>query len=102
MATMEPAPTTEAIQGYLDALGGLRGDSPAEPVVRNLLERAAGRLHRLCASLLYRAYPRLTRPPSNLESAEMLSAVVERLMNALREARPGTVRQFFAIANQHM
>jgi len=28
--------------------------------------------------------------------------VVERLLKALREARPGTVRQFFALACQHM
>jgi RNA polymerase sigma-70 factor (ECF subfamily) len=28
--------------------------------------------------------------------------VVERLLKALREARPGTVRQFFALAAQHM
>src|SRR5262245_48828194 len=99
---MEATRTTEAIQGYLDALAGLRGDSPAEPVVRSLLGRAAGRLHKLCASLLYRSYPRLTRAPLNLESEEMLSAVVERLMKALREVRPGNVRQFFKIANQHM
>ena len=32
----------------------------------------------------------------------MLSAVVERLLKALREARPATVRQFFALAGQHM
>ena len=32
----------------------------------------------------------------------MLGAVVERLLKALREARPGTVRQFFALASQHM
>ena len=32
----------------------------------------------------------------------MLSAVVERLLKALREARPETVRQFFALACQHM
>jgi RNA polymerase sigma-70 factor (ECF subfamily) len=32
----------------------------------------------------------------------MLSAVVERLLKALREARPETVRQFFALASQHM
>jgi RNA polymerase sigma-70 factor (ECF subfamily) len=38
----------------------------------------------------------------NLQSDEMLSAVVERLMKALREARPGNVRQFFQIANLHM
>src|SRR5262245_50912734 len=99
---MEATRTTAAIQGYLDALAGLRGDSPAEPVIRSLLGRAAGRLHKLCASLLYRSYPRLTRAPLNLESEELLSAVVERLMKALREARPGNVRQFFKIANQHM
>ena len=99
---MEATRTTEAIQGYLDELAGIRGDSPAEPVVRSLLGRAAGRLHQICAALLYRSYPRLTRAPVNLESEEMLSAVVERLMKALREARPGNVRQFFKIANQHM
>jgi RNA polymerase sigma-70 factor (ECF subfamily) len=32
----------------------------------------------------------------------MLGAVVERLLKALREARPATVRQFFALAAQHM
>lgn len=94
--------TTAAIQGYLDELVGLRGDSPAEPVVRSLLGAAAGRLHQLCANLLYRSYPRLARAPLNLQSEEMLSAVVERLMKALRAAHPGNVRQFFKIANQHM
>jgi len=99
---METARTTVAIQGYLDELAGLRGDSPAEPVVRDLLGRAAGRLHQLCAGMLYRSYPRLTRAPLNLQSDEMLSAVVERMIKALRQARPGNVRQFFQIANQHM
>jgi len=28
--------------------------------------------------------------------------VVERLLKALRDVRPGTVRQFFALASQHM
>ena len=32
----------------------------------------------------------------------MLSSVVDRLLKALREVRPTTVRQFFALANQHM
>jgi len=90
------------IQGYLDELAGLNGDSPAEPVVRELLGRATGRLHALCGTLLFRSYPRLTRPPLNLNTEEMLSGVVERLIKALRQARPGTVRQFFSIANQHM
>ncbi len=91
-----------AIQQFLDELGGVRGASPAEPIVRELLARSAERLHLLCATLLFRSYPRLTRPPLNLQSEEMLSAVVERLLKALREARPPTVRQFFGMANQHM
>jgi RNA polymerase sigma-70 factor (ECF subfamily) len=91
--------TTAAVQRYLDQLAG---DTPAEPVVRALLDRAVRRLHHLCAALLHRSYPRLTRPPLNLHPDEMLSAVVERLLKALREARPGTVRQFFALACQHM
>jgi RNA polymerase sigma-70 factor (ECF subfamily) len=66
------------------------------------MARAARRLHLLCATLLHRSYPRLTRPPLNLQSEEMLSAVVERLLKALREARPQNVRQFFALANMHM
>lgn len=94
--------TTLAIQGYLDELVGLRGDSPAEPVVRALLERSVGRLELLCGTLLFRSYPRLTRPPLNLQTEEMLGSVIERLLKAMREARPGNVRQFFAIANQHM
>ena len=51
---------------------------------------------------MHRSYPRLMRPPLNLQVEEMLGAVVERLLKALREIRPGTVRQFFALANQHM
>jgi RNA polymerase sigma-70 factor (ECF subfamily) len=38
----------------------------------------------------------------NLQPDEMLSAVVERLLKALREARPATARQFFSLACQHM
>jgi RNA polymerase sigma-70 factor (ECF subfamily) len=91
--------TTVVVQRYLDALGA---DSPAEPVVRALLDGAVRRLHLLCATLLYRSYPRLTHPPLNLRADELLGAVTERLLKALREARPQTVRQFFALANQHM
>ena len=67
-----------------------------------MLDRAVRRLHLLCATLLYRSYPRLTRPPLNLQADELLGAMAERLLKALREARPRTVRQFFALANQHM
>jgi RNA polymerase sigma-70 factor (ECF subfamily) len=56
----------------------------------------------LCAALLHRSYPRLTRPPLNLQPEEMLGAVVERLLKALREVHPRTVREFFALVGQHM
>ncbi len=67
-----------------------------------MLDRAVRRLHLLCATLLYRSYPRLAQPPLGLQAEELLGAVAERLLKALREARPVTVRQFFALANQHM
>ena len=91
--------TTIAVQRYLDDLGE---GSSAEPVVRCLLDRAVRRLEHLCAGLLYRRYPRLARPPLNLMPDELLSAVVERLLKALRQARPTTTRQFFGLACQHI
>src|SRR4051812_37966371 len=84
--------TTAAVQRYLDELAGLKGDSPAEPIVRALLARATDRLHLVCSSLLFRSYPRLTRGPLNLQSEELLGAVVERLIKAMREVRPHNVR----------
>ena len=94
--------TTAVVQRYLNELANVSGDSPAEPIVRELLARAVNRLHLLCATLLFRSYPRLARPPLNLQPDEMLSAVVERMIKAMRQVRPQNVRQFFALANQHM
>ena len=37
-----------------------------------------------------------------MEADDLLAAVVERLLKALSEARPVTVRQFFALASQHI
>jgi RNA polymerase sigma factor (sigma-70 family) len=96
---MAEARTTAVIQCYLDELGG---DSPAEPIVRALLDRAVRRLHVLCATFLSKSYPRLTLPPLNLQVDELLGAVVGRLLKALRDVHPRTVRQLFALANQHM
>lgn len=96
---MTKEPTTAIVQRYLNALGG---DAPTAPIVRELLERTARRLERLCANLLHRSYPRLRRPPSHLETAELLSGVVEGLLRAMETVRPRTVRQFFALANRHM
>ena len=91
--------TTAAVQRYLQALAG---DQPAEPIVRALVDRSVRRLQMLCANLLYRKYRRLTLPPLNLQPDEMLDAVVERLLKAMRSVHPQTVRQFFALVNQHM
>jgi RNA polymerase sigma factor (sigma-70 family) len=96
---MDQEPTTAAIQRCLDAL---QGDSDAGPLIRNLVERAVGRLRLLCGALLQRSYPRLMQPPMNLETDELLDGVVAGLLTALRKVRPQTVRQFFALANQHM
>jgi RNA polymerase sigma-70 factor (ECF subfamily) len=98
MANMPGDNTTAIVQRYLD---GLNGEAPAESVVRPLLDRAVLRLERLCAILLHHDYPRLTHPPLNLQTDELLGAVVERLLKALREARPRTVREFLALAGQH-
>ncbi len=49
--------TTAVVERYLIALAG---DSPADPGVRALLDRAVGRLRVLCSSLLFRNDP---RPP---------------------------------------
>ena len=91
--------TTAVVQRYLDALAD---GAPSEPIIRSLLERSVRRLQGLVTNLLYRSYPRLAQPPVNLRPDELLSAVVERLLKALRETRPETVRGFFALANQHL
>ena len=96
---MPEEPTTVVIQRYLDALPG---DTAAEPVIQKLLGQAAGRLRLLCSTFLYKSYPRLARPPVNLETDELLGGVVAGLLTALRTTRPPTVRRFFALANQHM
>src|SRR5262249_10240477 len=49
---MNEEPTTVIIQRYLDALPG---GAAAERIVRELLERAAGRLRLLCGTLLHKS-----------------------------------------------
>jgi RNA polymerase sigma-70 factor (ECF subfamily) len=96
---MNAEATSAAVQRYLVALAG---DQPAEAIVRALLDRSVRRLQHLCSNLLYRNYRRLTLPPVNLQPEEVLDAVVERLLKAMRSVHPQTVRQFFALVNQHM
>jgi RNA polymerase sigma factor (sigma-70 family) len=99
---MEEENTTAAVQRYLDEWPTPTDDSATETLVRALLGRSVRRLHGLCVSFLHKSYPRLTRPPLNLQANELLGAVVERLLKALRETRPTSTRQFFGLASQHM
>jgi RNA polymerase sigma-70 factor (ECF subfamily) len=99
MSVVAEGNTTSVVQRYLDALAA---DTPAEPAIRALLASAVDRLQVLCTTMLHRNYPRLTRPPLNLQADELLGAVVERLLKAIHDVRPTTVRQFFALATQHM
>lgn len=94
--------TTAAVERYVVELARLGEDAPADEIVRALLSRAVGRLHMLCATVLFQSYPRLTRAPLNLQAEELLSSVVERMLKAMQKIRPAGVRQFFALANQHM
>jgi RNA polymerase sigma factor (sigma-70 family) len=96
---MRDGRTTAVVKAYLDALGR---DADSEPMIRALVDRAVRRLHLLCAGLLHRSYRRLTQPPLNLRTEELLGGVVERLLKALRKTRPQTVRGFFGLASQHM
>jgi RNA polymerase sigma-70 factor (ECF subfamily) len=94
--------TTAVVERYLDQLAKVASETTVEPLVRELLGQSVNRLHQLCASMLFRKYPRLTQPPLNLRPEEILSAVVERMIKAMRQVRPTGARQFFALANQHM
>jgi RNA polymerase sigma-70 factor (ECF subfamily) len=94
--------TTVVVQQHLERLAEISTDERAHPIVRELIAESADRLHVLCASMLFRSYPRLTKPPLNLQPDELLSSVVERMLKAMKEFRPDGVRQFFALATRHM
>jgi RNA polymerase sigma-70 factor (ECF subfamily) len=94
--------TTAVVERYPGELAGVSADDSAEPIIRALLSSSVRRLHLLCAVLLHRNYPRLAKPPANLQAEEMLSGVDERMIKAQRRVHPKTVRDFFALANQHV
>lgn len=94
--------TTLAVQRQIDALAADPHGPVAEGLLRDLVAAAVKRLHLLCASMLHRQYPRLMRPPFNMQEEDLLSAVVARLMRALHSVKLENVRQFFALANMHI
>jgi RNA polymerase sigma-70 factor (ECF subfamily) len=46
------ASSSAVVQRYLDELAG---DSPAEPIVRSLLDKSARRLYALCSTRLFQS-----------------------------------------------
>ncbi len=96
---MQDQRTTASVERYLIAL---RGDEDPDPIIRALLARAANRLQALCTNMLRKQYPRLMRGPAFVQEEEALSLLVERLLKAMRQVKPVTVRAFFALANKHL
>jgi RNA polymerase sigma factor (sigma-70 family) len=86
----------------LERLALATEEANARRIVRELLAAAADRILSLCGSTLSRRYPRLTKGPLNLQPEELLGAVVERLIKALRTVRPAGVSEFFALTMKHV
>ena len=91
-----------AIQRCLNRLALAAYDADARQIVRELLSVAAEPIGLLCRSTLSRHYPRLVRGPFNLQPDELLGAVVERLIKAMRNVRPKHIREFFALVRKHV
>ena len=94
--------TDVVLQHCLKRLARATNDADAREIVRDLLSVAADRILLLCGSTLRRQYPRLAKGPLNVQPDELLSAVVERLIKAMRSVRPTYVREFFALAMRHI
>jgi RNA polymerase sigma-70 factor (ECF subfamily) len=95
-------PVDVAVERCLERLARATEDAEARRSVRELLGATAERILSLCGSTLNRRYPRLAKGPLNVRPEELLGAVVERLIKALRTARPAGVREFFALAMMHV
>jgi RNA polymerase sigma factor (sigma-70 family) len=102
-ATVDSEETDRAIQRCLNRLARAMGDADGrQQIVREVLDVAAERILMLCGSTLRRRYPRLTKGPFNLQAEEVLSAVVERLIKAMRNVLPTNIREFFALTMKHI
>jgi len=62
---------------------------PSRPSAPSSIAPSTRHGTKLCAALLHRSYPRLTRPPLNLQADELLGAVVERLLKGAAPGPPG-------------
>lgn len=101
-SVMDTEDTNVAIQGCLNRLARATEDSDARQIVLELVSVGAGRILLLCGSTLSRRYPRLANGPFNVQPDDLLGAVVERLIKAMRNVRPLHAREFFALAMKHI
>lgn len=99
---MDTGDTNAVIQGCLNRLAGAADDSDTRQIVRELLSVAAGPIQLLCGSTLSRYYPRLAKSPFNVEPDDLVGAIVERLIKAMRNVRPAQVCEFFALTMKHI
>jgi RNA polymerase sigma-70 factor (ECF subfamily) len=101
-STMDTADTDARVQYCLNRLARTTDDADAQQVVRELLSVAAGRILMLCGTALRRHYPRLAKGPFNVQPEDLIGAVVERLIKAMRTVLPTHVREFFALTMKHI
>ena len=101
-SVMDTEDTNTAIQGCLNRLADAADNSDTHQIVRELLSVAAGPILSLCGSTLNRRYPRLAKGPFNVEPDDLVGAVVERLIKAMRNVRPAQVNEFFALTMKHI
>lgn len=100
--TLNTEVTDATLQCCLNRLAQAADDADARQIVRELLSVAAGRIFLLCEATLNRHYPRLIKGPFNVQPQELLGAVTERLIKAMRNVRPTHLREFFALAMKHI
>ena len=73
---MDEEHTTIVMERFLGQLARLDGSASVEPIIEGLVDSSVSRLHLLCRTLLVRSYPRLARPPLNLQPEELLHRVI--------------------------
>src|SRR4051794_1423342 len=89
----EPAPLSEQLQGWLERLRA--GDPSA---LDELLRHVSGRLQRLTRQML-KSHPAVKRWA---ETDDVLQGALMRLVRAVQNVHPDTMREFFALATQQI
>jgi RNA polymerase sigma-70 factor (ECF subfamily) len=89
----EAGPSTIQLQGHLDRM--LAGDAAAR---EELFRHAAGRLERLAHKML-QDFPGVQRWA---QTDDVLQSALVRLLKALQDVRPKTVREFFGLSAEQV